>query len=63
MDKIFKNFFIYFILLTSVLIAGTSCGVGTGCPAQQGDSTKFDRKGKLKGTGGKTRLFPKNMKK
>lgn len=63
MFNILKKYFIYSVLVASLLVMNSGCGVGSGCPAQQADSAKFDRKGKLKSTGGKTRLFPKNTKK
>ncbi len=56
-----------FIFLTaSILIASlfiTSCNSNkTGCPINENAHVKTDKKGNLKSGGGKSNLFPKQMR-
>ena len=51
-----RNFILILILL--LILSVHSCAVGSGCPAEKAETVKFDRRGKLKNDGGKTRLFP-----
>lgn len=57
-----------FTYLTIILIFGvfsfssTSCNRGTGCPINDNATVKTNRKGKLPKRGGKSNLFPKNMR-
>jgi len=39
-------------------LGANGCAVGSGCPAEKANTVKFDRRGKLKGESGKTRLLP-----
>ena len=47
--------FIFILLIVMVANGGT---VGSACPAEKANTAKFDRKGKLNGESGKTRLLP-----
>ena len=54
------------LLTTSILVASlfvTSCSSNkTGCPINENAHVKTDRKGNMSAKGGKSNLFPKNMR-
>jgi hypothetical protein len=51
--------FLIFIFILMLALGANGCAVGSGCPAEKANTVKFDRRGKLKGESGKTRLLPK----
>lgn len=62
MKSVLKYFFFITILFVSFTL--TSCNSNkTGCPVNESVHTKSGKDGKLSTKGGKSSLFPKNMKK
>lgn len=56
---IFRIFIASFFLWNLTL---TSCATKSGCPAYENVHVQPDKKGKLPTKGGKSQLFPKNMR-
>jgi hypothetical protein len=63
----FKRTFLYTFLIISslglVVSTQSSCKTKEGCPINEEAHVKPDRKGNLPSGGGRSQLFPKNMRK
>jgi hypothetical protein len=62
MTSVFKKYIIYSLLIIIVLTGFSACAVGSGCPAEKAETARISRKGQLKSGEGKTRLFPKDIR-
>ncbi|MCB9283410.1 MAG: hypothetical protein H6563_04990 [Lewinellaceae bacterium] len=60
-NKIFT--FLIFIALAAFLAPTTGCSPKYGCPAYESAHASTNRKGELSKKGGRSNLFPKNMRK
>jgi hypothetical protein len=58
-----RNFSLLFVFaLAAFLISAPACSPKYGCPINEEAHVKPDRKGKLPTKGGRSNLFPKNMR-
>jgi len=55
--------FLFIAFLSLFFISNSSCNRKTGCPVNERAHVKPNKKGQLPTKGGKSNLFPKNMRK
>ncbi len=63
MTFVYKKYIIYSLLIIIILSGFSACAVGSGCPTEKAETTKYSRKGQLKKGSSKTSLFPKDFRK
>lgn len=57
-----KKLFYLFVALFLLVAPAGACQRKAGCPATESANVKTNRKGELPTKGGKSQLFPKNMR-